>query len=223
MIKRFNFSPIIHTGAVVKEIPYDSSNPEPFIQKDGCFLLHIKDDARVTRIYGLGETVRGINKRGWIYESWCTDDGIHTEDKRSLYGAHNFILVDGEERFGAFFDTPGKITFDLGYTDSDRIVITPESFALDLYIVTGDSLKAIVGEFRALIGKSYTPPLWAFGYGQSRWGYVTEKDIRECADKYRDAGIPLDMLYLDIDYMDSFKAHSHHRRGGQKAGGLQRL
>ena len=210
MIKRYNFSPIILTGAVVKELPYDSGSPEPFIQKDGCFLLDMNDNARVTRIYGLGETVRGINKRGWIYESWCTDDGIHTEDKRSLYGAHNFILIDGKERFGAFFDTPGRITFDLGYTDSDRIVITPENFALDLYIVTGDSLKAIVGEFRALIGRSYTPPLWAFGYGQSRWGYVTEKDIRECADKYRDAGIPLDMLYLDIDYMDSFKDFSVH-------------
>ncbi|MBQ3285820.1 MAG: alpha-glucosidase [Ruminococcus sp.] len=207
MIKRFNFSPIINTGAVVKELPYDSGNPVPFTLKNNAFSLDM--DAK-TRIYGLGETVRGINKRGWIYESWCTDEPFHNEDKRSLYGAHNFILVDGKERFGAFFDTPGKITFDLGYTDSDRIVITPESFALDLYIVTGDSLKAIVAEFRALIGKSYIPPLWAFGYGQSRWGYVTEKDIRECADNYEKAGIPLDMLYLDIDYMDSFKDFSVH-------------
>ncbi len=207
MIKRFDFSPIIRTGAVIRDLPYTDGMPAPFTLKDNSFVLQMDDK---TRVYGLGETMRGINKRGWIYESFCTDEPFHTEEKRSVYGAHNFLIIDGEERFGAFFDIPGKITFDIGYTDSDTITITPEKFALDLYIITADSLKAIVGEFRALIGKSYIPPKWAFGYGQSRWGYVTEEDIQKCADSYRDAGIPLDMLYLDIDYMDSFKDFTVH-------------
>lgn len=202
MIKRYSFSPIIHTGAVVKDLPICKGDPSPFTLSENKFTLGMTIK---TRVYGLGETVRGINKRGWIYESFCSDDPFHTEDKRALYGAHNFILVDGVERFGAFFDTPSKITFDLGYTDSDRIVITPENFALDLYIITGESLKGIVSEFRALIGKSYLPPKWAFGYGQSRWGYVKEEDIRRCADQYKDARVPIDMIYLDIDYMDAFK------------------
>ena len=205
MIKRYSFSPIYETGAVVKDLPISEGSPLPFTLAEQSFTLQMDEN---TRIYGLGETVRGINKRGWVYESFCSDDPFHTEDKRSLYGAHNFILVDGKERFGAFFDTPSKITFDLGYTDSDTITITLERFALELYIITADSLKAIVAEFRSLIGKSYIPPKWAFGYGQSRWGYVKEEDIRACADRYQDAGIPIDMIYLDIDYMDSFKDFS---------------
>ena len=88
--------------------------------------------------------------------------------------------------------------------------VTPENFALDLYIITGDSLKGIVSEFRSLIGKSYVPPLWAFGYGQSRWGYASQEDIKSCADSYQNAGIPLDMIYLDIDYMDNFKDFTVH-------------
>ena len=208
MITRYSYSPMIETGAVVREIPVSAGAPEPFtLTEDGGFLLRMDEKCRV---YGLGEAIRGINKRGWVYTSWCSDDPFHTEDKRSLYGAHNFLIFDGEVRFGAFFDLPGKITFDLGYTDSDTAVIKPESLHLDLYIITGDTLKAIVSEFRSLIGKSYIPPAWAFGYGQSRWGYVTEKDIRDCADRYRDAGIPLSMLYLDIDYMDSFKDFTVH-------------
>ena len=207
MIKRFCYDPIITTGAVVKDLPYSNGSPEPFTVTENGFTLDM--DVK-TRVYGLGETMRGINKRGWIYESRCTDEPFHTEDKRSVYGAHNFILIDGKEQIGAFFDLPGRITYDIGYTDSDIITITPENFALDLYIITGDSLKAIVSEFRALIGKSYLPPKWAFGYGQSRWGYVTEDDIRRCADEYQKANIPLDMLYLDIDYMDSFKDFTVH-------------
>ena len=205
MIKRYSYSPILPTGAVVKDLPTSDGDPLPFALCENTFTFGMD---RETRVYGLGETVRGINKRGWIYESFCTDDPNHNEGKRALYGAHNFILIDGKKRFGAFFDTPSKITFDIGYTDSDMLTVTPESFALELYIITGDSLKSIVREFRSLIGKSYIPPRWAFGYGQSRWGYVTEEDIRGCADRYQEAGIPIDMIYLDIDYMDRFKDFS---------------
>lgn len=205
MIKRYSYSPILPTGAVVKDLPISDGDPLPFALCENTFTFGMD---RKTRVYGLGETVRGINKRSWIYESFCTDDPNHNEGKRALYGAHNFILIDGEKRFGAFFDTPSKITFDIGYTDSDMLTVTPESFALELYIITGDSLKSIVREFRSLIGKSYIPPRWAFGYGQSRWGYVTEEDIRGCADRYERAGIPIDMIYLDIDYMDRFKDFS---------------
>ena len=205
MIQRFSYSPILSTGAVVKDLPISDGAPLPFTLDGQTFTFHMDEK---TRVYGLGETVRGINKRGWIYESFCTDDPNHNEGKRALYGAHNFILIDGKQKFGAFFDTPSKITFDLGYTDSDILTVTPESFALEVYIVTADSLKAVVREFRSLIGKSYLPPRWAFGYGQSRWGYVTEQDIRECADRYEKAGIPIDMIYLDIDYMDRFKDFS---------------
>lgn len=47
-------------------------------------------------VYGLGEQVRGINKRGWEYISWATDEPHHHEDKRSLYSAHNFLIVSGK-------------------------------------------------------------------------------------------------------------------------------
>ena len=202
MIKRYSYSPRIDTGAVVRQLPAENASLPYFSLEDGVFSYRMDGGDRV---YGLGETVRGINKRGWIYESFCSDEPFHTEDKRSLYGAHNFILIDGRERFGVFFDDPGKITFDIGYTDPDRLTVTPECMHLDVYLIEGDSLRDIVRRFRSLIGRSYTPPLWAFGYGQSRWGYTNRDDILRVADRYREADIPLDMLYLDIDYMDSFK------------------
>ena len=65
--------------------------------------------------------------------------------------------------------------------------------------------RDIVKQFRKIIGRSYIPPFWAFGYGQSRWGYKTEQDIREVAKRYQAAGIPLDSIYLDIDYMERYK------------------
>lgn len=159
-----------------------------------------------TVIYGLGEANRGINKRGYIYVSDNTDDPNHTEDKRSLYGSHNFLLIkDTEEDFGLFFDYPGKMTFDLGYANSEMMHISAETDDMYLYLFTGSDLASIVTAFRRCIGQSYVAPDWGFGYQQSRWGYKSSEDIKEVVNRYRDAGIPLDAVYMDIDYMVDFK------------------
>lgn len=158
-----------------------------------------------TIVYGLGENVRGINKRGWHYSSYADDNPHHYEDVQRLYGAHNFFIVDGRERFGIFVDYPGEISFDIGYTYKDLFYMMPEELNLVIYVIEGDSLKDIVKQFRQLIGRSYMAPRWALGYGQSRWGYENVADIREVAQKYRENHIPLDMIYMDIDYMKGYR------------------
>ncbi len=156
-------------------------------------------------VYGLGENIRGINKRGWYYVSYADDNPHHYEDVHRLYGAHNFFIVDGREHFGVFVDYPGEIKFDIGYAHKDELRILPADINLVIYIIEGDSLKDIVKQFRQMIGRSYIAPRWALGYGQSRWGYENEADIRQVAGKYRDNHLPIDMIYVDIDYMDGYR------------------
>ena len=79
------------------------------------------------------------------------------------------------------------------------------TLTLNLYVIDGDSPYDIVKQFRHIIGRSYIPPKFAFGFGQSRWGYKTKEDFRKVAKGYRENHIPLDMIYMDIDYMDSYK------------------
>lgn len=156
-------------------------------------------------VLGLGENHRGMNKRGGIYESFCTDDPIHTPDKRSLYGAHNFFIIDGEQHFGVFVDYPSKVTFDIGFTHREELVITIEDKNLDLYIMEGEGPKVIAEEFLKLLGDSYVPPKWAFGYQQSRWSYINSREVEEVADAFLKHEIPCDAIYLDIDYMENYK------------------
>ena len=203
MIQKYVYGHPFPTDAVVKEIE-TAKEPLPFFETDnqGSFTYTLAEDDIV---YGLGEQIRGINKRGWQYVSWNYDNPNHHEDTRSLYGSHNFIIVCGKVTFGAFFDYPGKMEFDIGYTRRDTMQIKAAKNDLTVYIITGENEKDIVKQFREIIGRSYIPPLWAFGYGQSRWGYKNEADIREVAAKYKAAGIPLDSIYLDIDYMERYK------------------
>lgn len=169
-------------------------------------------------VYGLGENVRGINKRGWVYESKCSDDPNHTESKRSLYGAHNFIIIADSDNpaasKGLFIDYPGRVIFDIGYLDKNELVITVCSGNFTAYVVSpamdgADSsdnhLYSIVRQFRHIIGKSYVPPRWAFGYQQCRWSYMSADEICDVVDNYRRRNIPIDAVYLDIDYMERYK------------------
>ena len=204
MVRKFTFGRPFPTDAVVKTYPAQEGTLPYFTNTEESLVLTLEKGAPV---YGLGEQVRGINKRGWIYTSNCTDNPHHTETTRSLYGAHNFLIIGGSSPFGIFIDYPGTLTFDIGYTRSDTLRITPEDWNLDIYLIeTEDHLPAsIVHTFRQMIGRSYIPPKWAFGYGQSRWGYKDEADFREVAETYAENGFPLDAIYMDIDYMERYK------------------
>ena len=204
MIRKYTFGSPFPTEAVIKNIPA-SEEPLTFFSKEqDSFVLKLEKNAPV---YGLGEQVRGINKRGWIYISNCSDDPQHLETTHSLYGAHNFLLIGGTSPFGIFLDYPGHLTFDIGYTQKDTLYITPEDWNFDLYFIQTEDqkLSSIIHAFRQLIGRSYIPPKWAFGYGQSRWGYKNENDIRKIAQKHRKSAIPLDAIYMDIDYMEKYE------------------
>ncbi len=205
MIRKFQFGKPFETEAVTADIAVSQGMPsygQISLEEGFCFRYTMDENDIV---YGLGEANRGINKRGYCYISAAADDPDHTEDKRSLYAAHNFIVISGSKNFGLFVDYPTRLTFDIGYTRSDLLEISCEAADLYLYVIEGESAYDIVRQFRKIIGRSYIPPKFAFGFGQSRWGYKTKEDFREVAAGYRSNRIPLDMIYMDIDYMEGYK------------------
>ena len=208
MIRRFTYGTPLPTDAVVKEIPADPGVMPYFSVRTGTdgavsFSITLHPDEV---LFGLGQAVRGMDKRGHRYESWNSDVFNHTEERPSLYGSHNFLVFFSPERLlGIYLDDPGKIVWDLGQSRYDRAVITSLSGNLDVYLVEEDSPAAVARAFRQLTGRSYLPPRWAFGYIQSRWGYAGEDEVRAVAEEHRKRRIPLDGICLDIDYMEDFK------------------
>ena len=126
MVKKYVFGEPFETEAVTIPVEKEAGVPEVGTIKieNGFAFTYTMDDTDV--IYGLGEANRGMNKRGYIYVSNCADDPNHTEEKQSLYGAHNFIIISGKQHVGIFFDYPGKLTFDIGYTRQDTLKVSCE-------------------------------------------------------------------------------------------------
>lgn len=204
----YRFGTPIETGALAASVPVETGQAlkkyctlEKDPQGGWKMILALQDNDVV---YGLGESMRGINKRGWEYIADNLDDPNLTEDRRNLYGAHNFLIVQSDPCLGIFIDAPEKVRFDIGFSRQDRLAIEFPGNA-DVLILEGEKPSAIAHEFRQLIGPSWIPPLFAFGFGQSRWGYASKKDFEEIALRADELRLPLDMIFMDIDYMDRYK------------------
>ena len=49
------------------------------------------------------------------------------------------------------------------------------------------------------------PPMWALGNQQSRYSYYPDSVAEEVVRKYRADDLPLDVLHLDIHFMNAFR------------------
>ncbi len=208
--KLFRYGRPFRTGAVILDIPENAFRDETeityveFERRDGKCLLryHLH---KVDRVYGLGEQLGGLNKRGRLYKTFNTDIAPHHPNLETLYGSHPFLIVDGPQGFGLFIDYPSEMTFDIGQTHKDVMEILIPSEHVDLYLFNVNSSKEIVKEYLTLTGSPYVPPKWAFGYQQCRYSYPDAKTVSEIAGKFRSLDIPCDAIGMDIDYMADYK------------------
>ena len=92
MIQKYRFGCPFETVAVTETVPctgtYDRHEQESAAGGlDGIPYFSMSEDGREVScpledgdaVYGLGENVRGINKRGWKYVSSCIDGSRHLE------------------------------------------------------------------------------------------------------------------------------------------------
>ncbi len=109
----------------------------------------------------------------------------------------------------AFFENPaeGEVEIFSGppsHLGPARVEARFASGMLRHYLAVG-SVPAVLERYSSLTGRAPLPPRWALGYHQSRWGYATAERVREVAQGFREEGLPLSALYLDIDYMDGYR------------------
>lgn len=158
-------------------------------------------------IYGLGDKTGHLNKKGYHYKMWNTDDpSPHVESYEAMYKAIPFFVILKEEKsYGIFFDNHFKTHFDMGKENSQYYYFGADDGNLDYYFIYGPSIAQVIKGYTYLTGKTPLPQLWTLGYQQCRWSYAPESRVMELAEDFRKRDIPCDVLYLDIDYMDGYR------------------
>lgn len=153
-------------------------------------------------IYGLGEHATSLNLRPGFFCSWNTDaGGTYTRGSDPLYmGTPIYLSLSNVGSYLVYFENSYRSTFSI----HDALEASFSGGMLRYYIIFGTT-DEIYSQLANLIGHPAMPPRWALGYHQSRWGYRSEKDIRDVSAGFEQNNLPLSAIHLDIDYMDHYR------------------
>lgn len=154
------------------------------------------------RVFGLGDKVPGFDRRRHAFELWNTDAYEWKVDTDPLYKSLPFWLCLREGRAHAVFvDHPARANVDVGKRQTDVIAYESKAAdALDVYLFASVEPKRVLEAYTALTGRTPLPPLWALGHHQSRYGYLSEGEVRGVVARLQKDQIPVDAVWLDIDY-----------------------
>lgn len=185
----------------------------PKKQSDGFRIQIIKELEGDECFYGLGDKTGFLNKKDYAYEMWNTDNPAPQVDSfKALYKSIPFFIALKQECvYGIFLDNTYHSYFDMGAENGSYYYFASDNGNLDYYFIAGDKMTDVVGGYTYLTGTVPLPQRWTLGHQQSRWGYVTEDEVRAVADTYRKLQIPCDVIHLDIDYMDHYKVFTWNR------------
>ena len=171
--------------------------------------------------YGLGEKGGDLNKKGCYTENFNTDDPETDDDSITYYKTIPFYVALKEEAtYGIFFDNSFRSYFDMGKEMGDRIFFGAIGGQIQYYFIPGENIKEVVKNYTTLTGRMEMLPLWSLGYQQCRFSYFSQEEVRELVKTFEEKDIPLDVVYLDIDYMDGFRVMTFKTPNFDDAAGL---
>ncbi|PJF43936.1 MAG: hypothetical protein CUN55_06570 [Phototrophicales bacterium] len=162
--------------------------------------------------FGLGERALGLDMRGKKVKLWNTDAHRYERGSDPLYFSIPFYVgVHPEYALGVLWDNPARGEVDMGATNPEQMTIQNESGEICFYVMADRRVDGVLTNYFELTGRPIMPPLWIFGYHQSRYGYQSSSKFRELMAEFRKRSIPCDVLHFDIDYMDGYRVFTYDK------------
>lgn len=162
--------------------------------------------------YGLGEKAARLDKRRGHFTMWNSDTPGYKEGTDPIYQSIPFYIGwQNREAYGIFFDNSYRTHFDLGQSTQEYTAFSAEGGEMNYYFLWGPSIKKILVRYAELTGYMPMPPMWALGNQQSRYSYYPHTVGEEVVRQYREHDLPLDVLHLDIHYMQGYRVFTWDR------------
>ncbi|OQA82864.1 MAG: Alpha-xylosidase [Lentisphaerae bacterium ADurb.Bin242] len=103
--------------------------------------------------------------------------------------------------YAILLNTTHRVNFDMGATDPEKFSFTDRSGIFDIYLFIAPDFKGLLGLYTELTGRPKLPPVWSFGLWHICNNMVNARDVVEEAYRYRELGIPCDVIGLEPGWM----------------------
>lgn len=156
------------------------------------------------KTFGIGESTRthhALNP-GSTFTLWARDEPAAVLDT-NLYGSFPYYLqlLNGKAHGAMLMNSNGM---DVRLSD-DALKFSVIGGVVDLYVFTGSSPNEVVRQYTDVVGRPTMQPYWSFGFHNCKYGYTSVYEVEDVVQKYKDAKIPLDTQWMDIDYMEAYR------------------
>ncbi|KAF4311465.1 Glycoside hydrolase family 31 [Botryosphaeria dothidea] len=196
----FSFSVV---RSATNETLFDTAD-SPLIFESQYWRLRTKLP-REPNIYGLGEHSDSfrLNSTNYTRTIW-NRDAYGVPPGSNLYGAHPvfFDHRGSSGTHGVFLLNSNGIEAKVDNSNGQYLEYNVLGGIVDLYFLAGPSPKEVSKQYAEIVGLPAMQAYWAFGFHQCRYGYRDVYDVAEVVANYSLAGIPLETMWTDIDYMD---------------------
>jgi alpha-glucosidase len=165
------------------------------------------------RFFGLGGRAAGPRLRDGTYRLWNTDPGhafAPGDDPLYVTMPVQMVVADAATHL-VFHDTTWDGTVTLregeegagsGHDRAGTSELRMDGGPLRCWVIVGTPAR-VLHAWAALTGPPALPPAWALGHHHARWGFGSDQEVRRVVAGYREHGLPLDAVHLDIDHYDS--------------------
>ncbi|XP_073947541.1 lysosomal alpha-glucosidase-like [Choristoneura fumiferana] len=155
------------------------------------------------QMYGLGERQsRFLLDTNWQTYTMFNYDTAPTENT-NLYGTHPFYLNLEPSGKSHGMLLLNSYAMDVILQPTPAITYRTTGGVLNLFVFSGPAPAAVAAQYTALVGRPAMPPYWALGFHLCKFGYGSLNVTEDVWQKNRDAGIPFDVQWNDLDYMNN--------------------
>ena len=145
--------------------------------------------------YGLGEGGPQFDRLGAARRLW------NFQSNRG-HGADIAVpLLLSQAGYALFFDNSAAARIEpADVYEGFWFDYTAEAGPLDLYLISGSDLRAVIAGVADLLGHAAMPPRWALGYMQSSRHFDGPEEVQALANTLREKRLPCDVLIFLSTY-----------------------
>ncbi len=153
-------------------------------------------------VYGLGERFTPFVKNGQTVDIWNEDGGTSSEQ---AYKNIPFYVTN--RGYGVFVNHPELVSFEIGSETVSKAQFSVPGEQLEYYLIGGDTLKDVLGNYTSLTGKPALPPAWSYGLWLST-SFTTNYDeatVTSFVKGMESRDLPLVVFHFDCFWMKEYE------------------